>query len=83
MRRRDFTTLVGGAAAWPLVARAQQPSRMRLIGVLAPIHAEEPESKARISAFVLGLRELGWVDGSNVQIVYRWSGGNVADTRKP
>jgi hypothetical protein len=52
------------------------------IGVLAPIHAEEPESKARISTFVLGLRELGWVDGSNVQIVYRWSGGNVADTRR-
>jgi putative ABC transport system substrate-binding protein len=82
MRRREFITLLGGVAAWPLAARAQQPGRMRRIGVLAPIYAEELESKARISAFVLGLRELGWIDGSNVQIVYRWSGGNVADTRK-
>jgi len=84
LRRRDFISLLGGAAAaWPMAARAQQSGRMRRIGVLAPIHSEEPESKARIATFVLGLRELGWVDGSNVQIVYRWSGGNVADTRKP
>src|SRR5215467_383839 len=82
VKRREFITLLGGAAAWPLAARAQQPGRMRRIGVLAPIYAEELESKARISAFVLRLRELGWVDGSNVQIVYRWSGGKVADTRK-
>src|SRR5262252_181198 len=75
VERREFITLLGGAAAWPLAARAQQPGRMRRIGVLAPIYAEELESKARISAFVLRLRELGWVDGSNVQIVYRWSGG--------
>ncbi len=83
MRRREIIALLGGAViAWPLAARAQQPSRMQRIGVLAPISADEPESKARISAFVLGLREVGWTDGNNVQIVYRWSGGNVADTRK-
>src|SRR5450631_3994309 len=80
--RREFITLLGGAAAWPLRARAQQPDRMRRIGVLTPGAADEPENKARIAAFLLGLRELGWTDGSNVQIVYRWSGGNAADTRK-
>src|SRR5450631_3946672 len=80
--RREFITLLGGAAAWPLRARAQQPDRMRRIGVLTPGAADEPENKARIAAFLLGLRELGWTDGRNVQIVYRWSGGNAADTRK-
>jgi putative ABC transport system substrate-binding protein len=78
MQRRDFIALLGyAAAAWPLRAQAQQPDRMRRIG--AP---DEPENKVRIAAFLLGLRELGWTDGSNVQIVYRWSGGNPADTRK-
>jgi putative tryptophan/tyrosine transport system substrate-binding protein len=75
MKRREFITLLGGAAAaWPFAAQAQQPGRMQRVGVLSPIHAEEPESKARISTFVLRLRELGWVDGSNVEIVYRWAG---------
>ena len=68
--RRDFITLLGAAAAaWPLAARAQQPGRMRRIGVLAPIYAQEPESKARISAFVLELRELGWLDG-NLSLIH-------------
>jgi putative ABC transport system substrate-binding protein len=84
VRRREFITLLGGAAAtWPLAARAQQPNRMRRIGVLSPLPADEPENKVRIAAFLLALRELGWVDGDNVQIVYRWSAGaNAADTRK-
>ena len=83
MQRREFITLLGGAvAAWPLIARAQQPDRMRRIGVLTPGAADEPENKARIAAFLLGLRELGWTDGSNVQIVYRWSGGNAAAHRR-
>ena len=82
MQRREFIRLISGAAAWPLAARAQQPDRMRRIGVLTPGAADEPENKARIAAFLLGLRELGWNDGTNVQIVYRWSGGNVADARK-
>src|ERR1035437_10145276 len=83
MQRREFITLIGGAAvAWPLGARAQQPERLRRIGVLTPGAADEPENKVRIAAFLLGLRELGWTDGTNVQIVYRWSGGNAADARK-
>jgi putative ABC transport system substrate-binding protein len=82
MQRREFIRLISGAAAWPLAARAQQPNRMRRIGVLTPGAADEPENMTRIAAFLFGLRELGWTDGSNVQIVYRWSGGNVADARK-
>jgi ABC-type uncharacterized transport system substrate-binding protein len=84
MKRREFITLLGcAAAAWPLAARAQQGERMRRIGVLIPAGAaDEPEFKARIAAFLLGLRDLGWTDGSNVQIVYRWPVGNAADTHK-
>ena len=66
----------------PLAVRAQQTERMRRIGVLTAGVADNLENKARIEAFVQGLRELGWTDGRNVQIVYRWSGGNAADTRK-
>jgi putative tryptophan/tyrosine transport system substrate-binding protein len=83
MQRRDFITLLGGAAvAWPLRARAQQPDRMRHIGLLTGGTADQPENKARMAAFLLGLQELGWTDGRNLQIVYRWMGGNAADTRK-
>jgi putative ABC transport system substrate-binding protein len=82
MRRREFITLLGGAAAWPLRARAQQPDRMRHIGLLTGGTADQPENKARVAAFLLGLQELGWTDGRNLQIVYRWMGGNAADTRK-
>ena len=82
MRRREFIALAGGAmmCSWP--ALAQQPGRMPRIGVLNGGAADAPDNKARIAALLLGLRELGWVDGRNVQIVYRWFGGNVADTRK-
>ena len=66
----------------PLAVRAQQTERMRRIGVLTAGVADNLENKARIEAFVQGLRELGWTDDRNVQIVYRWSGGNAADTRK-
>jgi putative tryptophan/tyrosine transport system substrate-binding protein len=83
MQRREFIRLIGGtAAAWPLSARAQQPEQVRRIGVLMPAAVDEPDAKARVAAFLLGLRELGWADGSNVQIVYRWSGGGAADTHK-
>jgi putative tryptophan/tyrosine transport system substrate-binding protein len=81
MQRREFISLIGGAAAWPLTARAQ-PDRIRRIGVIIPGAADDPAYKARIAAFLHGLRELGWTDGANVQIEYRWSGGNAADTRK-
>ena len=69
MRRREFITLLGGAAAaWPLAARAQQGERMRRIGVLMSLAADDPEAQARIAAFLQGLQQLGWTDGRNVRI---------------
>ena len=71
MRRREFITLLGGAAvAWPLAARAQQPERMRRIGVLMNLAADDPEGQARLAAFLQGLQQLGWTDGRNVRIDY-------------
>jgi len=71
MRRREFITLLGGAVATPLVARAQQNERIRRIGVLQPFAQDRPEA-ARIAAFVQELQRLGWIDGRNLQIEYRW-----------
>ena len=69
MRRREFITLLGGAAAaWPLATRAQQPERIRRIGVLVPYAENDPEAKARFAAFLQGLQQLGWTDGRNVRI---------------
>ena len=74
MKRREFITLLGGAAAaWPLAARAQQAERMRRIGVLMNSAADDPEAQARLAAFVQGLQQLGWTDGRNVRIDYRWA----------
>ena len=73
MRRREFITLLGGAAAWPLAARAQQPERMRRIGVLMSFAANDPEAQSRAAAFENGLRQLGWVRGHNLSIEYRWA----------
>src|SRR6516165_10266319 len=72
MNKRDFITLLGGAAAWPLAARAQQGGRMRRIGVLMPLDANDPEGKRRYSAFTQALADLGWTDGRNVRIDLRW-----------
>jgi ABC-type uncharacterized transport system substrate-binding protein len=78
MRRRAFITLVGGAAAaWPLAARAQQPERMRRIGVLMNWAADDPEGQARLTAFAQGLQQLGWSDGRNVRIDHRWAVADV------
>jgi putative tryptophan/tyrosine transport system substrate-binding protein len=78
MKRREFITLLGGAAAaWPLAARAQQADRMRRIGVLMNLTADDSVSQDRLTAFVQGLQELGWTVGRNVQIDYRWGAGNV------
>ena len=82
MKRRDFITLVGGAAIWPLAASAQQPDRMRRIGVLMNTAADEPESQARLAAFMQGLQELGWAVGRNLRIDYRWSPGDLGRLRK-
>src|SRR5215471_17563901 len=72
-RRREFITLLGGAAAWPLVARAQQPGKVPIIGFLG---ASTPSAASqRIAAFVQRLRELGWIDGRTVTIEYRWGEG--------
>jgi putative ABC transport system substrate-binding protein len=75
MRRRELITLLGGAAVWPIAARAQQRERMRRIGVLMSFAADDPESQARLTAFAQGLQESGWSDGRNVRIDYRWSAG--------
>jgi ABC-type uncharacterized transport system substrate-binding protein len=81
--RREFITLLGGAAAtWPLVAGAQQPERMRRIGVLMNPGESDPEGQARFAAFLQGLQQLGWTDGRNVRIDTRWSPGDADDTRR-
>jgi putative tryptophan/tyrosine transport system substrate-binding protein len=82
MRRRQFINLVGGVAAWPVAARAQQGERMRRVGLLMTTVADDPESLARVGAFLQGLQELGWTDGRNVRIEYRWGAGNAERIRK-
>src|SRR3954466_8242705 len=83
MRRREFITLLGSAAAaWPLAARAQQPERMRRIGVLLPATADDPEFQARVGAFLQALALLGWTIGRNVRIDTRWATTNAADIRR-
>ena len=82
MRRREFITLLGGTAAWPLGAHAQQPERMRRIGVLQNLAAEDAEGQVRLTAFGQGLQQLGWTVGRNVRIDYRWSLGDAERIRK-
>jgi putative ABC transport system substrate-binding protein len=82
VKRREFITLLGGAAAWPLAARAQQGERMRRIGVLSPVAGDDPDGQARHAAFVQGLEQLSWTDGRNLRIDARWGGGNPDETRK-
>ena len=79
--RRDFITLLGGAAAWPLMARAQSPDRMRRIGVLMGI-AEDSEGQARIAVLRSALQVLGWIEGRNILLNYRWSNGDLAQSRQ-
>jgi putative ABC transport system substrate-binding protein len=76
MRRREFITLLGGAAAWPHAARAQQSGALRRIGVFMP-GASDPEGMAAVTAFVQSMAQLGWIDGQNVRIDYRWGAGDV------
>ena len=83
MTRRQFIAMLGsGAAAWPVVARAQQSDRMRRIGVLVALAADDPEGRAQTAAFLQGLVRLGWIDGHNVRIDYRWSSANADNIRR-
>jgi putative ABC transport system substrate-binding protein len=81
IRRREFITLLGGAAAtWPLAVRAQE--RMRRIGVLMNLAEDDAEGQARVAAFLQGLQQLGWTDGRNVRIDYRWAAGDTGRFRR-
>ena len=82
LHRREFIALLGGAAAWPLAARAQQAERMRRIGVFMSTAAGDSQSLARVGAFLQSLQELGWTDGRNVRIEYRWGSGDSESIRK-
>jgi putative ABC transport system substrate-binding protein len=77
IRRREFITVLGGAAAWPLAARAQQRERMRRIGVLAPFAESDRQGQARVAAFRQRMSQLGWAEGRNIQIDYRWTDGEA------
>jgi putative ABC transport system substrate-binding protein len=80
--RREFITLLGGAATWPLAARAQQSERVRRIGVLIARTAEDPEYQDRMTAFLEGLQQLGWHDGRNVRVDIRRSAGDAGQIRR-
>jgi putative ABC transport system substrate-binding protein len=78
LKRREFIRLIGStAAAWPLVVRAQQPERMRRIGVLMGWDERDREAQSNLAAFVQELGQLGWTDGRNLRIDYRWSNGDI------
>src|SRR5215471_533506 len=82
MRRREFIALLGGAAvAWPLAGRAQQGERMRRIGVLMNMAADDPEGQASIAAFHQGLQEWGWTLGRNARIEVRWGAFDAVSSR--
>ena len=82
MRRREFIAGLGGAAAWPVVPRAQQPEAMRRIGILMSLGADDRRGQERHATFVQSLRELGWTEGRNVRFETRWAAGNAADMHK-
>jgi ABC-type uncharacterized transport system substrate-binding protein len=82
VRRREFIGLLSGAAAWPVAARAQQPDRVRRIGVLMTIAADDPEAQARLTTFRAHLEQLGWTDKRNVQIDTRFGGTDPDRIRK-
>ena len=83
MRRREFITLIGGAAiAWPLAARAQQPERMRQVGMLLSGTADDAGFQTWVGAFLQGLAQSGWVVGRNLRIETRWAGSKADDIRR-
>jgi putative ABC transport system substrate-binding protein len=83
MKRREFILALGGAAvAWPRAARAQQPERVRRIGVLMNVAAADPEGQAQVAAFLQALQQLGWSEGRNVRIDIRWGENDVERDRR-
>src|SRR6266699_2311497 len=82
LKRRKCITLLGGAATWPLAARAQQAERVRRIGVLLPAAADDAEYQARLAAFYQGLALSGWIVGRDVRIAIRWPTANPTDIRR-
>jgi putative tryptophan/tyrosine transport system substrate-binding protein len=80
--RREFITLLGAAVAWPVAARAQQPERMRRIGILMAAASDDAQFQARVGAFLQGLQQLGWSIGRNVRIDARWATTNAGDIRR-
>jgi putative ABC transport system substrate-binding protein len=77
MKRREFITLFGGAAAaWPLAARAQQRAHIRRLGVLSGYSESDPDARARLAGFQQGIKELGWIEGRTLHTEYRWSRGD-------
>ena len=82
MKRRKFLSVLGGAAAWPIAARAQQPDRMRRIGILMNTDADVPERQSYVAAFRQSLQQLGWTEGRNVQFDIRWAGGSAESFRR-
>src|SRR5262249_8004626 len=80
--RRKFLATLGGTAAWPLAARAQQRERMRRVAVLMSVGADDAEGQSRVTAFAQGLQELGWSEGRNLRVEYRWAAGNADNIRK-
>jgi putative tryptophan/tyrosine transport system substrate-binding protein len=82
MQRREFITLVGGAAALPLVAHAQQSERVRTIALLLPIAKDDAEYQPWVGAFLKAMQELGWVDGRNMRVDIRWATTNAVEIRK-
>src|SRR5258708_35854130 len=80
MRRREFIAALGSAAAWPLLAHAQQ-DRVRRIGVLMPYTKDDPEDQQRVAAFQEGLKRSGWIEGRNIQSEYRWYAGDADRAR--
>ena len=84
MKRRAFITLLGGAAAWPLAARAQQPDQVRRIGVFMSVPENDPEAQVWLGTFSEGLQQLGWTAGHNIRLDYRWeSGGQLVGLATP
>src|ERR1700730_15745236 len=81
LRRRDLITLFGGAAAAPFAAYAQQLDRIRRLGLLTVFAETDPEGRRRVAAFLQEMQQLGWTEGRNVRIDYRWTGGDPDRTR--